>query len=135
VAGGVGATSGADVGAPTERRGVARSAPSASQTLGGASCCDGLGGRVGRRRQLHAQVLGTASLYGWGERVAEVVTEALSALLGLELRFLISDRGTHFTAGTLKARIWSDTLIHVYTARRRPESNAIAERFVRTLKE
>lgn len=67
--------------------------------------------------------------------IAEVVAEALSVLLPPELRFLISDRGTHFTAGTFKERIWSDVLIHVYTARHRPESNAIAERFVRTLKE
>jgi transposase InsO family protein len=66
---------------------------------------------------------------------AEVVAEALYALLPPELRFLISDRGTHFTAHTFKQRILSETFIHVYTARHRPESNGIAERFVRTLKE
>jgi transposase InsO family protein len=66
---------------------------------------------------------------------ADVVAEALSVLLPPELRFLISDRGTHFTAGTFKMRFLSETFIHVYTARHRPESNAIAERFVRTLKE
>ena len=66
---------------------------------------------------------------------AEVVAEALYVLLPPELRFLISDRGTHFTANTFKKRILSETFIHVYTARHRPESNSIAERFVRTLKE
>jgi len=66
---------------------------------------------------------------------AEVVAEALYVLLPPELRFLISDRGTHFTASTFKQRILSETFIHVYTARHRPESNSIAERFVRTLKE
>jgi len=66
---------------------------------------------------------------------ADVVAEALSELLPPELRFLISDRGTHFTASTFKKRILSETFIHVYIARHRPESNGIAERFVRTLKE
>jgi len=66
---------------------------------------------------------------------AEVVAEALYVLLPPELHFLISDRGTHFTASAFKKRILSDTFIHVYTARHRPESNSIAERFVRTLKE
>lgn len=66
---------------------------------------------------------------------AEVVAEALYVLLPPELRFLVSDRGTHFTANTFKKRILSDTFIHVYTARHRPESNSVAERFVRTLKE
>jgi transposase InsO family protein len=66
---------------------------------------------------------------------AEVVAEALQALLPPELQFLISDRGTHFTAGTFKMRFLGEAFIHVYIARHRPESNAIAERFVRTLKE
>ncbi|NIS83027.1 MAG: DDE-type integrase/transposase/recombinase [Anaerolineales bacterium] len=66
---------------------------------------------------------------------AEVVAEALYVLLPPELRFLISDRGTHFTANAFKKRILSETFIHVYTARHRPESNSIAERFIRTLKE
>jgi transposase InsO family protein len=66
---------------------------------------------------------------------AEIVAEALYVLLPPELRFLISDRGTHFTASTFKQRILSETFVHVYTARHRPQSNSIAERFVRTLKE
>jgi transposase InsO family protein len=66
---------------------------------------------------------------------AEDVAEALYVLLPPELRFLISDRGTHFKANAFKKRILSETFIHVYIARQRPESNSIAERFVRTLKE
>ena len=66
---------------------------------------------------------------------AEAVAEALSSLLPPELRFLISDRGTHFKANSFKKRFLSETFIHVFTARHRPQSNSIAERFVRTLKE
>lgn len=66
---------------------------------------------------------------------AEDVAEALYVLLPPELRFLISDRGTHFKANAFKKRILSETFIHVYIARHRPQSNSIAERFVRTLKE
>ena len=66
---------------------------------------------------------------------AEVVAEALYTLLPPELRFLISDRGTHFKANAFKTRILSETFIHVFIARHRPESNSIAERFIRTLKE
>lgn len=66
---------------------------------------------------------------------AEVVAEALHALLPSQLRFLISDRGTHFTASAFQMRFLSETFIHVYIARHRPQSNGIAERFVHTLKE
>jgi transposase InsO family protein len=66
---------------------------------------------------------------------AEVVAEALFKLLPPELRFLISDRGTHFKANAFKMRVLSETFMHVFIARHRPESNSIAERFIRTLKE
>jgi transposase InsO family protein len=66
---------------------------------------------------------------------AELVAEALFKLLPPELQFLISDRGTHFKANAFKMRILSETFIHVFIARHRPESNSIAERFIRTLKE
>jgi transposase InsO family protein len=66
---------------------------------------------------------------------AEIVAEALFELLPPELRFLISDRGTHFKANAFKMRVLSETFLHVFIARHRPESNAIAERFIRTLKE
>lgn len=66
---------------------------------------------------------------------AEMIVEALHTLLPPELRFLISDRGTHFTAKAFKTLIRSEAFIHVLIARHRPESNGIAERFVRSLKE
>jgi transposase InsO family protein len=66
---------------------------------------------------------------------AEMIVEALQTLLPPELLFLISDRGTHFKAKAFKTLIRSEEFIHVLIARHRPESNGIAERFVRTLKE
>jgi flagellar biosynthesis GTPase FlhF len=66
---------------------------------------------------------------------AEMIVEALRTLLPPELRFLISDRGTHFKAKPFKMLMRSEEFIHVLIARQRPESNGIAERFVRTLKE
>lgn len=75
-------------------------------------------------------------LFGVGPKVtAELIVEALRALLPPELHFLISDRGTHFTANAFRQLAFSQEFIHVLIARHRPESNGIAERFVRTLKE
>ena len=66
---------------------------------------------------------------------AEMVVEALRTLLPDELQFLISDRGTHFTADIFATLAKDEAFIHVVIARHRPQSNGIAERFVRTLKE
>jgi transposase InsO family protein len=66
---------------------------------------------------------------------AKMIVEALQALLPPELQFLISDRGTHFKANAFKTLVLSEEFIHVLIPRRRPQSNGIAERFVRTLKE
>jgi transposase InsO family protein len=75
-------------------------------------------------------------LFVMGPKVtAELIVEALRALLPSELHFLISDRGTHFTANAFRQLALSQEFIHVLIARHRPESNGIAERFVRTLKE
>jgi transposase InsO family protein len=75
-------------------------------------------------------------LFVAGARVrADMIIEALRPLLPPELRFLISDRGTHFTANAFKELVLSEEFIHVLIARHRPQSNGIAERFVRTLKE
>lgn len=75
-------------------------------------------------------------LFVMGPKVtAELIVEALRALLPPELHFLISDRGTHFTANAFRQLALSQEFIHVLIARHRPESNGIAERFVRTLKE
>jgi len=56
-------------------------------------------------------------------------------LLPAHLQFLISDRGTHFTANVFQQLAKETEFVHVVIARHRPQSNGIAERFVRTLKE
>jgi transposase InsO family protein len=75
-------------------------------------------------------------LFTVGPKVtSEMVVEALRVLLPPELLFLISDRGTHFTANAFKTLMLDEEFLHVLIARHRPQSNGIAERFVRTLKE
>lgn len=75
-------------------------------------------------------------LFVAGPRVtAEMIVEALRVLLPPDLLFLISDRGTHFTATAFQKLMRSEEFIHVLIARHRPQSNGIAERFVRSLKE
>ena len=66
---------------------------------------------------------------------AEMVVTALRALLPDDLQFLITDRGVHFTAQVFQQLACEQHFIHVVIARHRPQSNGIAERFVRTLKE
>jgi transposase InsO family protein len=65
---------------------------------------------------------------------AEEVVAALRVLLPDELQFLISDRGTHFTAHQFAQFAQEEDFVPVRIARHRPESNGIAERFVRTRK-
>lgn len=75
-------------------------------------------------------------LFVAGSRVtADMVVAALQDLLPPELQFLISDRGAHFTAKVFQELAKTQEFMHVLTARHRPQSNGIAERFVRTLKE
>lgn len=75
-------------------------------------------------------------LFVAGPRVtSEMIVEALRYLLPPDLLFLISDRGTHFTAAAFQNLMRSEEFIHVLIARHRPQSNGIAERFVRSLKE
>jgi transposase InsO family protein len=66
---------------------------------------------------------------------AEMVVEALRSLLPANLQFLISDRGIHFTAQAFQQFAAEANFVHVVIARHRPQSNGIAERFVRTVKE
>ena len=75
-------------------------------------------------------------LFTAGPKVtAEVVVAALRELLPAQLQFLISDRGCHFTAQQFAQFAEEEDFVHVLIARHRPQSNGIAERFVRTLKE
>lgn len=64
-----------------------------------------------------------------------MIVAALKLLLPPDLLFLITDRGTHFTAAAFQTLMLSEEFIHVLIARHRPQSNGIAERFVRSLKE
>ena len=66
---------------------------------------------------------------------AGMVVQALRRLLPPELQFLITDRGAHFTSHEFAYLARTAEFVHVLIARHRPESNGIAERFVRTLKE
>lgn len=66
---------------------------------------------------------------------AEMIVAALQVLLPTDLQFLISDRGVHFTAQVFKELASNAGFVHILIARHRPQSNGIAERFVRTLKE
>jgi len=81
------------------------------------------------------QCLGLPLFVAGSHVTAEMIVEALRVLLPEELRFLITDRGIHFTAQVFKQLARDENFLHVVIARHRPQSNGIAERFVRTLKE
>lgn len=81
------------------------------------------------------QCLGLPLFVAGSSVTAEMVVSALQTLLPPELQFLISDRGVHFTAQVFEQFAREQDFIHVLIARHRPQSNGIAERFVRTLKE
>ena len=81
------------------------------------------------------QCLGLPLFVAGSHVTAEMVVDALRELLPDELQFLISDRGVHFTAQVFQQLAQDEGFIHVLIARHRPQSNGIAERFVRTLKE
>jgi len=81
------------------------------------------------------QCLGLPLFVAGPKITAALVITALRALLPADLQFLISDRGTHFTARDFARFADDHGFVHVLVARHRPQSNGIAERFVRTLKE
>ncbi len=81
------------------------------------------------------QSLGLPLFVAGSNLTAEMVVEALHVLLPPELQFLITDRGPHFTANIFEQMTEGREFIHVLIARHRPQSNGIAERFVRTIKE
>jgi len=81
------------------------------------------------------QCLGLPLFVAGSHLTADMVVEALQTLLPPDLQFLISDRGVHFTADVFKKLERDAEFIHVLIARHRPQSNGIAERFVRSLKE
>jgi len=81
------------------------------------------------------QCLGLPLFVAGSKVTAEMVVTALRSLLPHDLQFLITDRGVHFTAQVFEQLAAEQQFIHVVIARHRPQSNGIAERFVRTLKE
>jgi transposase InsO family protein len=81
------------------------------------------------------QCLGLPLFVAGSHVTAEMVVAALRVLLPANLQFLISDRGIHFTADVFQQFAKEAEFIHVVVARHRPQSNGIAERFVRSLKE
>jgi transposase InsO family protein len=81
------------------------------------------------------QCLGVPLFVAGARVTADRVVAALRALLPDALQFLITDRGVHFTAQVFAQLAREEGFIHVVIARHRPQSNGIAERFVRTLKE
>ena len=81
------------------------------------------------------QCLGLPLFLAGSHVTAEMVVAALRVLLPADLQFLISDRGTHFAADVFQQFAKEAEFVHVVIARHRPQSNGIAERFVRTLKE
>ncbi|MEO7909435.1 MAG: integrase core domain-containing protein [Roseiflexaceae bacterium] len=81
------------------------------------------------------QCLGLPVFVAGAKVTAAMVVAATRAVVPAELQFLISDRGVHFTAQVFQHLATEQGFIHVVIARHRPQSNGIAERFVRTLKE
>ena len=81
------------------------------------------------------QCLGLPLFVAGPKITAALVISASRALLPVDLQFLISDRGTHVTARDFARFTDEHGFVHVLVARHRPQSNGIAERFVRTLKE
>ena len=88
------------------------------------------------------QCLGLPLFLAGSHVTAEMVVAALRVLLPVDLQFVtscpnlgISDRGVHFTADVFRQLAKDAEFVHVVFARHRPQSNGIAERFVRTIKE
>jgi hypothetical protein len=81
------------------------------------------------------QCLGLPIFESGAKVTATEVEQALRILLPKELAFLISDQGTHFRSKALAQLAQDLDFIQIPIYRHRPQTNGIAERFVRTLKE
>jgi len=66
---------------------------------------------------------------------AQMVVDALRPCCPPELQFLISDNGSHFIAAVFADLVREQHLLHLFTSPKRPQTNGVAERMVRTLKE
>lgn len=75
-------------------------------------------------------------LFAAGAKVtAQEVVQALQHTLPAELQFLISDQGCTFRNRWMDQLAQAQAFVHVLSYRHRPQTNGIAERFVRTLKQ
>jgi transposase InsO family protein len=81
------------------------------------------------------QCLGLPVFASGAHVTTQEVTDALRTLLPEDLAFLISDQGKHFRSKALAQLARERDFVHVLIYRHRPQSNGIAERFVRTLKQ
>lgn len=81
------------------------------------------------------QCLGLPVFASGAHVTAQEVVAALHSLLPAELAFLISDQGTHFRSKALAQLAQAAEFIQIPIYRHRPQTNGIAERFVRTLKQ
>jgi transposase InsO family protein len=66
---------------------------------------------------------------------AEMIVQTVRDLLPETLKYLISDNGPQFIAHLFEQMCTQQEFIHVRITPRRPQTNGIAERFVRTVKE
>jgi transposase InsO family protein len=81
------------------------------------------------------QCLGLPIFESGAKITAQEVEQALQSLLPEDLAFLISDQGTHFRSKALAQLAQQTGFVHIPIYRHRPQTNGIAERFVRSLKE
>ena len=81
------------------------------------------------------QCFGLPLFVAGAQVTAQQVVETLEVLLPAELQYLISDQGSHFRTRVFAQLTERKNFLWVPIARHRPQSNGIAERFVRTLKE
>lgn len=81
------------------------------------------------------QCLGVPIFTAGAHVTADMVLEALKIFLPYGLQYLIADRGVHFTSKALEQLAKDREFTRVFLAPHRPQSNGIAERYVRTLKE
>jgi transposase InsO family protein len=81
------------------------------------------------------QCLGLPIFTAGAKVTAAEVEQALQLLLPKDLAFLISDQGTHFRSKLLALLARNSGFVQIPIYRHRPQTNGIAERFVRSLKE
>lgn len=75
-------------------------------------------------------------IFATGAKVtAAEVEQALQILLPKDLAFLISDQGTHFRSKLLAQLAQKSGFVQIPIYRHRPQTNGIAERFIRSLKD